>query len=61
MEKREVARAVSEEVIPLEQVIVEILKQVGVYQQAREKVGSDAELVRLFDQNFDELIQLVSK
>jgi len=45
----------------LEQVIIEILKSVGAYEKAREKVGSDAELVRLFDQDFDELIQLVSK
>ena len=45
----------------MEQVIVEILKAVGVYEQAREKVSSDRELVELFDQGFDELIQLVSK
>ena len=45
----------------MEQVIVEILKQAGVYEQAREKVGSDAELIRMFDQDLNELIQLVSK
>ena len=42
-------------------VIVDILKKVGIYERVREKVGSDADLVRLFNQNFDELILLVSK
>lgn len=45
----------------MEQAIIEILKSVGVYQQARERVDSDQELATMFDQNFDELIQLVSK
>ena len=39
-----------------EQVIVQILKSVGVYEQAREKVSSDRELVELFDQDFQTLI-----
>lgn len=42
-----------------EQAIIEILKSVGVYQQAREKVSGDAELVELFDRDFDELIARV--
>ena len=44
-----------------EQAILQVLRDAGVYEKAREKVSSDAELVRLFDQGFDELIQLVSK
>jgi len=42
-----------------EQVIVEILQAVGVYDGAREKVSSDEELVRLFDEDFEQLIQKV--
>ncbi len=45
----------------MEQVIIEILQSVGVYEDAKRKVGSDAELVELFDQDFNELIRLVSK
>jgi len=43
-------------VFPLEQAIIEILKSVGVYQQARKLVSSDVELVRLFKEDFEELI-----
>jgi len=39
-----------------EQVILQVLRDAGVYQQAREKVESDEELVRLFDQDFEQLI-----
>ncbi|MFH1628479.1 MAG: hypothetical protein ABIE47_07115 [Pseudomonadota bacterium] len=45
----------------MEQAIIEILKSVGVYDRAREKVSSDAELVRLFDEDFDELVRQVQK
>ena len=41
----------------MEQAIIEILKSVGVYEKARETVGSDAELVDLFQNDFYELIQ----
>lgn len=47
--------------INLERVIMEILQAVGVYEDARRKVSSDQELATMFDQNFDELIRLVSK
>jgi len=40
----------------MEAVIVEILQAVGVYDKAREKVNSDAELVRMFQDEFDGLI-----
>ena len=43
----------------MEQVVIEILKEIGVYQQAREKVDSDQELVDLFHNHFDELIKKV--
>ena len=43
----------------MQQAIIEILKSVGVYQQAREKVGSDEELARLFDEDFEKLIQKI--
>ena len=42
-----------------EQVIVEILQMVGIYDKAREKVSSDSELARLFDQDFEQLIKKV--
>lgn len=45
----------------MEQVIIEILKEVGVYEGVREDVSSDAELATIFDQNSDELIRLISK
>jgi hypothetical protein len=45
----------------MEAVILEILRAVGVYDRARERVHSDAELARLFDQEFDRLISLVSE
>ena len=44
-----------------EQVILQVLKDTGIYERIKEKVGSDEELAMLFDQGFDELIQLVSK
>lgn len=44
-----------------EQVILQVLRDAGIYEHVRERVSSDQELARLFDQNFDELIQLVSK
>ena len=45
----------------MEQEIVEILQAVGVYEQVRRKVSSDAELVRLFDQDFEKLVEQVQK
>ncbi|MBL6978161.1 MAG: hypothetical protein ISR61_04370 [Desulfobacteraceae bacterium] len=44
-----------------EQAILEVLRTVGVYQEAREQVNSDQELTRLFDRDFSELVRLVSK
>jgi len=44
----------------LEQVIIEILRSLGIYESIRKKVSSDQELIRMFDSQFDELIQLVS-
>jgi len=43
----------------MEAVIVEILQAVGVYEQARERVNSDAELVELFQNDFEKLIQKI--
>ena len=39
--------------------IVEILKNVGVYERSRSEVSSDQELAILFDQDFDQLIEQV--
>ena len=44
-----------------EQVILQVLRDVGVYQQARRLVSSDAELAKLFDQDFQKLIEQVQK
>ena len=41
--------------------ILEILRSVCVYEQARELVKSDAELAELFQNDFDELIRVVKK
>ena len=49
------------EVLELEHVIIEILKEVGVYQQVKEKIPSDAELTRLFAKDFEKLIEQVQK
>lgn len=43
----------------MEQVIIEILKSVGIYEKAKRIIGSDAELVRLFDEDFQQLISKV--
>ena len=42
-----------------EQVILQVLKSVGVYEQAREKVSSDEELAKMFDEDFQQLISKV--
>jgi hypothetical protein len=55
-----VAGKIRKEVIRMEAVILEILQVVGVYDKAREKVSSDSELARMFDQDFDGLIRLLS-
>lgn len=39
--------------------VIEILKAVGVYQQAREKVSSDNELMELFCDRFGDLVAIV--
>ncbi|MDZ7699504.1 MAG: hypothetical protein U5R49_22060 [Deltaproteobacteria bacterium] len=41
----------------MEQVIVEILSDIGIYEQVREKVSSDGELVELFQNDFEQLIK----
>jgi len=45
----------------VEKAILEILRSVGVYEQAREKINTDQELVDLFCNRFDELVRLVSE
>ena len=45
----------------MEPIIIEILKEVGVYQQVKEKIPSDAEMTRLFAQDFEKLIEQVQK
>jgi len=42
-------------------IILQVLRDVGIYEQVRAKVKDDTELVRMFDQDFDGLVQLVSK
>ena len=39
--------------------VIEILKAVGVYQQAREKVSSDNELMELFCDRIGDLVAIV--
>ena len=39
-----------------EQVILQVLRDAGVYERVREKVSSDEELTRLFDEDFQQLI-----
>lgn len=41
----------------MEKVVVEILQAVGIYSKAREKTGSDKELVELFVNDFEQLIR----
>ena len=43
----------------MEQVIIEILISLGIYEKARRLVSSDEELARLFNGNFQELISKV--
>ncbi|MDZ7699908.1 MAG: hypothetical protein U5R49_24275 [Deltaproteobacteria bacterium] len=45
----------------MEQLIVEILRAVGVYGEARKLVDSDERLAELFQNDFEELIRLVKK
>jgi len=42
-----------------EQVILQVLREVGILEQARKLVSSDQELARLFDQDFEQLIKKV--
>ena len=39
-----------------EEVIIDILQSVGIYEKARKLVSSDTELARMFHQDFFELI-----
>jgi len=43
-----------------DQAILQILKDVGVYKEARELVPSDAELATMFDQDFGALVSLLT-
>ena len=43
----------------MEQVIIEILKSVGVYPKIREKISSDDELVELFCDRFGDLVAII--
>jgi len=38
------------------EVILQVLRDVGIYEQARRLVSSDEELARLFDEDFQQLI-----
>ena len=49
------------EVMDVEQVILQVLRDVGIYERVREKVNNDAELARLFDQDFEKLVEQVQK
>ena len=42
-----------------EQVILQVLRDARIYERVREKVSSDEELARLFDQDFQKLIEQV--
>ena len=37
------------------EIIIQILKALNIYDEARKKFNSDQELAEMFDQNFDEL------
>ena len=39
-----------------EEIILQVLRDAGVYERIREKVKDDSELVRLFDEDFEQLI-----
>jgi hypothetical protein len=42
-------------------VIVEILQAVGVYEWTKDQAGPGVDIVRMFDENFEELCELVMK
>ena len=43
-----------------EEVILQVLRDIGVYDRIRGKVNSDQELARLFDEDFQEFISIAS-
>ena len=45
----------------VEQAIIEILKSVGIYERARRIIGSDVELAKLFDEDFEQLISKIGE
>lgn len=47
------------EVMHMEEIILQVLRDVGIYERARRLVSSDSELVELFVNRFDELIAKV--
>lgn len=46
------------EVSSMERTILEILRAIGIYEEARRLVDSDAQLAELFERDFEELIRL---
>jgi hypothetical protein len=52
-----------EEVVDVEQqtVVLEILQAVGVYGSARERVGSDKDLVEMFCDQFEDLVSIMEQ
>jgi hypothetical protein len=45
----------------MEQAVIEILQAVGVYDSAREKVGSDKDLVEMFCDRFEDLVSIMEQ
>ena len=50
-----------EEVMKMEQAVIEILQAVGVYGSARERVGSDKDLVEMFCDQFEDLVSIMEQ
>jgi hypothetical protein len=50
-----------EEVMNVEQAVIEILQAVGVYGPARERVGSDKDLVEMFCDRFEDLVSAMEQ
>jgi len=45
----------------MEQAVIEILQAVGVYGSARERVGSDKDLVEMFCDQFEDLVSIMEQ
>ena len=45
----------------MEQAVIEILKAVGVYSPAKERVGSDKNLVEMFCDRFEDLVSIMEQ